>query len=162
MNSDRQNGSRMEGSPFDCDGSKPHCRLIASGVDVVSIGRIADLLDQYGQSFLDRVYAPAEITYCTSRASPAQHFAARWAAKEAAIKTLSAADRTIGLSAITVVRDGERPTLELAEPARQAKRQLANREGINETDLQFTVSLSHDYESSVAVAHVLVGYAPQR
>jgi holo-[acyl-carrier protein] synthase len=56
------------------------------GIDVVENARIAGLIRNHGQRFLDRVYQPGEIEYCQSMRDPAPHFAARFAAKEAIAK----------------------------------------------------------------------------
>ncbi len=55
------------------------------GVDLVEIVRIEQAVARWGERFLRRVYTPAEIAYCGSRAAS---LAARWAAKEAASKAL--------------------------------------------------------------------------
>ena len=56
------------------------------GVDLIEIERVARALERPG--FRERVFTPAEIAYCDSRAHPAQHFAARFAGKEAVGKAL--------------------------------------------------------------------------
>ena len=57
------------------------------GTDLIEIGRIREALDRYG-SFRDRCFTPAEQAYCDGRANPAQHYAARFAGKEAVGKAL--------------------------------------------------------------------------
>lgn len=56
------------------------------GTDIVSVPRIARLMA--GQGFLQRCFTPGEIAYCSGKARPEQHFAARFAAKEAVLKVL--------------------------------------------------------------------------
>jgi holo-[acyl-carrier protein] synthase len=56
------------------------------GVDLIEIGRIARALERPG--FRERVFTHAEREYCDSRAHPAQHYAARFAGKEAVGKAL--------------------------------------------------------------------------
>jgi holo-[acyl-carrier protein] synthase len=56
------------------------------GVDLIEIGRIARALERPG--FRERVFTEAERAYCDSRAHPAQHYAARFAGKEAVGKAL--------------------------------------------------------------------------
>ena len=55
------------------------------GVDLIEVVRIEQAVARWGERFLRRVYTPAEIEYCGSRAAS---LAARWAAKEAASKAL--------------------------------------------------------------------------
>ena len=46
------------------------------------------MIERHGELFVDRVYTPAEIEYCRARKMATQHFAGRWAAKEAVLKAL--------------------------------------------------------------------------
>jgi holo-[acyl-carrier protein] synthase len=58
------------------------------GVDLVKIPRMRDVIARWDERFLRRVFTEAEIAYCRSRRDPVPHFAARFAAKEAAMKAL--------------------------------------------------------------------------
>jgi len=62
-------------------------RIVGIGVDIVEIERVQRLL-RTRPSFRDRVFTPAEATYCDGKASPAECYAARWAAREAGRKAL--------------------------------------------------------------------------
>jgi holo-[acyl-carrier protein] synthase len=57
------------------------------GVDLIEIERVRQALERY-PGFRDRCFTAAEQQYCDSRANPAQHYAARFAAKEAVGKAL--------------------------------------------------------------------------
>ena len=57
------------------------------GTDLIEIGRIRQALERYA-GFKDRCFTPAEQEYCDSRANPAQHYAVRFAGKEAVGKAL--------------------------------------------------------------------------
>jgi holo-[acyl-carrier protein] synthase len=57
------------------------------GLDVIEIARVERALDRY-PSFRERVFTEAERAYCDSRPNPAQHYAARFAGKEAVGKAL--------------------------------------------------------------------------
>ncbi|MFN9939811.1 MAG: holo-ACP synthase [bacterium] len=46
------------------------------------------MIEKHGEVFLQRVFTQREIAYCSSRRSANQHYAGRWAAKEAALKAL--------------------------------------------------------------------------
>jgi holo-[acyl-carrier protein] synthase len=59
------------------------------GVDIIEIGRVRRSIDQVGDLFLEKVFTPQEIAYCNARANAYQHYAARFAAKEAVSKALS-------------------------------------------------------------------------
>src|SRR5437773_5640453 len=62
--------------------------IIGLGVDIVQNERIRHSLERFGPRFLNRIYTETEIGYCNGCADPAIHFAARFAAKEAAFKAL--------------------------------------------------------------------------
>jgi len=57
------------------------------GTDIIEIQRVADKLRRTG-SLKKRIFTPREIAYCESKAKSAQHFAARFAAKEAFLKAI--------------------------------------------------------------------------
>ncbi len=59
------------------------------GIDIIEISRIEQSIAQYGDSFLSKLFTENEISYCKSKQFPIQHFAARFAAKEAFSKAVS-------------------------------------------------------------------------
>jgi holo-[acyl-carrier protein] synthase len=63
------------------------------GIDIIEVDRIRRAIDRWGQRFLSRVYTPEEIRYCRARRRPELSFAARFAAKEAAMKALGRGPR---------------------------------------------------------------------
>ena len=58
------------------------------GTDIVEVNRIAKAIEHWGNHFLEHVFSEEEIAYCLRYKSPAEHFAGRFAAKEAVIKAL--------------------------------------------------------------------------
>ncbi len=58
------------------------------GVDLIEIERIRRALERHGDGFRGRCFTDAERAYCDSKANPAQHYAGRFAAKEAVGKAL--------------------------------------------------------------------------
>jgi holo-[acyl-carrier protein] synthase len=60
---------------------------VTVGLDVIEIARVAGALARY-ESFRERCFTAAERDYCDSRPNPAQHYAARFAGKEAVGKAL--------------------------------------------------------------------------
>ncbi len=58
------------------------------GTDIVEVLRIARMIERHGELFICRVYTEHEIEYCASRKAATQHYAGRWAAKEAVLKAL--------------------------------------------------------------------------
>ena len=63
---------------------------IKCGTDIIEIDRIKDTIDEMGEKFLNRIFTKEEIKYCESKNKQKyEHYAARFAAKEAAFKALS-------------------------------------------------------------------------
>ena len=62
--------------------------VLGVGTDITECLRIAQMIERHGELFVGRVYTPVEIEYCRSRKMATQHFAGRWAAKEAVLKAL--------------------------------------------------------------------------
>jgi holo-[acyl-carrier protein] synthase len=62
--------------------------IVGIGVDIVDVARVEKSIKRYGNSYLERVYTPREIEYCSDGANKWQRYAARMAAKEAAMKAL--------------------------------------------------------------------------
>jgi holo-[acyl-carrier protein] synthase len=82
--------------------------IFGTGVDVVEIPRIRRMLERHGDRFLKRVYTGDEISYCLQAVDPAPRLAARFAAKEAAVKALGLGfSEGIGYADVEVTR-GER------------------------------------------------------
>ena len=62
--------------------------VIGIGTDIVETVRIAHMIERHGELFVGRVFTPHEIQYCSERKATTQHYAGRWAAKEAVMKAL--------------------------------------------------------------------------
>lgn len=62
--------------------------ILGIGTDIVECPRIGKMIEQYGELFLRRIYTPREIRHCHARKHAIEHFAGRWAAKEAILKAL--------------------------------------------------------------------------
>lgn len=63
---------------------------IKTGIDIIEVSRIQDAIEKQGEKFLKRVYTAKEIEYCSNTGKMKyQHYAARFAAKEAVFKAIS-------------------------------------------------------------------------
>jgi holo-[acyl-carrier protein] synthase len=132
---------------------------VTIGVDLVHVPSFAELLGDRASAFAGATFSDAERAYATTAASgdPARHLAARYAAKEAALKALdhAAALRgvdppTVSPGAIEVLRDARgRPSLALHGAAGD----LADRLGV----ARASVSLSHDGEYALAFVTLTLG-----
>ena len=86
------------------------------GTDIVSIPRIARIIEQYGERFLRKVFTDTEISEGTTRYEPASFFAGRFAAREAFFKALGTGWGVgLSLKEVQVVRtETGRPNLSLS------------------------------------------------
>jgi holo-[acyl-carrier protein] synthase len=67
--------------------------IVGIGTEIVECLRIGRMIEQHGELFLRRVYTEREIRYCQGRKRATEHFAGRWAAKEAILKCLGSGRR---------------------------------------------------------------------
>jgi holo-[acyl-carrier protein] synthase len=111
------------------------------GIDLVSVEEVQTSIAAYGDRYLSRVYSERELL--DSRGRPA-HLAARFAAKEAAMKALRRGDEGLSWKSIEVrSRGGGQPALELTGEAAE----LAHRRGVR----SISVSLAHKRDHAAAV-----------
>ncbi len=114
------------------------------GIDLVEVPRIKAALDKWGTRFLERVFTSAEIAYCNSKSVPAIHFAARFAAKEAFLKSLGLGfGQGIKLNDIEILSDRKgKPIVNFKNEAQAAG--------------AMTVQVSLTHTGTLAVAVVVV------
>ena len=62
--------------------------VVGVGTDIIECLRIAQMIEKHDEYFIRKVYTPWEIEYCGSRKAATQHYAGRWAAKEAILKAI--------------------------------------------------------------------------
>ena len=63
---------------------------IKCGIDIIEIQRIKNSIEKFGEVFINKIYTMDEVAYCETKGKQKfQHYAARFAAKEAAFKALS-------------------------------------------------------------------------
>lgn len=124
---------------------------IACGIDIIEISRIKKAVEENGKRFLEKVFTLDEIDYCEKRAAAKhQHYAARFAAKEAVAKALGEGlANGICWTDIEVVKgDNGKPSIKLHKQAKK----IAAEMGIKSLNL----SLSHCHEYAVANATCLI------
>lgn len=115
--------------------------IIGTGIDIAEVKRVAGALTKPG--FAEKVFTPAENSYCRGRKEYAASFAARWAAKEAAAKALGTGIGPVGWREMEVVVDKKgKPGLVLSGAAAD----LAGELGVTRIHL----SLSHSGDYAVA------------
>ncbi len=123
--------------------------IFGIGTDIVECLRIAQMIERHGELFITRVYTPHEIEYCQSRRMGTQHFAGRWAAKEAVLKALGTGWRR-GIS----WRDVEIRNLRSGSPSvalHGGARDFMEQNGIS----QILITISHCRSHATAYAIAL-------
>ncbi len=120
------------------------------GTDIVAVARIAVLMRDRGAAFLERWFTAREIDYCSGKAVPSRHFAARLAAKEAVLKALPMPwDGPLPWRSIEIVDDPRgAPSVSLSGAILDA----ATRAGVGE----IRVSLAHCDQYATATALVAI------
>jgi holo-[acyl-carrier protein] synthase len=118
------------------------------GIDIVSNKRIEQSINRFGERFLKRIYTDREIEYCRSYKDFVPCLAARWAAKEAAIKAFfQVFGIVLKFKQIEVVGKKGYPA-KVNLPSEFSRL-------LEERNLYLLVSLSHEKEYSVAVAQIV-------
>lgn len=125
-------------------------KILGTGIDIIEVERVERVLTRprIGERFRARIFTEGEIAYCESRGRPRyQSYAARFAAKEAAMKAMGTGwNRNAGWRDIEVVRErGRAPTIVLSGKAAE----FARRRNIT----AFHLSITHT--ASNALAHVI-------
>jgi holo-[acyl-carrier protein] synthase len=115
------------------------------GIDVVQNDRIRDSIQRFGDRFLNRIYTQGEIDYCSKCSQPEIHYAARFAAKEAAFKALGT-----GWAGGVKWKDVEIERLPSGKPELHLHGEALNRATWAGAQ-RFYVSLTHDQLVSCAV-----------
>ncbi len=122
--------------------------IVGLGTDIVEIVRIGEMIERHGELFLQRVYTEDEIRYCQRHKQALQHYAGRWAAKEAVMKTFGTGfTKGVGWKDIQVVslKSGQ-PIVELSGGAAR----VAEKQGIDE--VLITLSHCRAYATATAIA----------
>jgi len=133
----------MTGATTDADGQS----RLRTGVDVQSIEAFRELEPAVFEGIKTRSFTEAERRYCDGTAHPHQHYAGRWAAKEAFRKVVG---QSVPLQSVAVERTDGPPALSLGPRAESA---LSAQFGTDRWHLD--VSLSHDRRADAAVAHLV-------
>jgi holo-[acyl-carrier protein] synthase len=120
--------------------------VLGIGTDIVECLRIAQMIERHGELFITRVYTQHEFEYCSSRKAATQHYAGRWAAKEAVLKAMGTGwARGIRWRDIEVRNDESgRPRIALGGGARDVCEQI----GVAE----MLISISHCRSHATAFA----------
>jgi holo-[acyl-carrier protein] synthase len=114
--------------------------ILRTGVDLIEIDRIAEMVSRHGRHYLERIYTPAELELCGKRP---ESLAGRFAAKEAVAKALGCGIGDVSFQEIEVLRDEQdAPVLHLHGKAAQKAGEMSLE--------NWSVSISHDQSRVVA------------
>ena len=118
--------------------------IVGTGIDIAEVARIRQSIERFGQRFLERIFTAGEIGYCDSKANRFERYAARFAAKEAAMKALGTGwNHGVRWRDCEVARlPGGRPTIQFHGKAAEFAARLGAKNA--------ALSLSHTQEQAIA------------
>jgi len=123
-------------------------RIIGIGTDITECPRIGRMILEHGEQFLRRVYTEREIGYCNARKLSTEHFAGRWAAKEAVLKAMGTGwIRGVAWTDIEILNEtGGAPKVMLYGGTRD----IADSRGVGE--IMISISHCRTYATAYAIA----------
>jgi holo-[acyl-carrier protein] synthase len=118
--------------------------IVGTGIDIAEVPRVQEAIQRYGRRFLERIYTQREQQYCDSKANRVERYAARFAAKEAAMKALGTGwNHGVRWRDCEVVRmPGGRPTIQFHGKAGEFAAKLGVRNA--------ALSITHTKEQAMA------------
>jgi holo-[acyl-carrier protein] synthase len=118
--------------------------IVGTGIDIAEVPRIEASIARFGDRFLHRIFTEAEIRYCESKANRVERYAARFAAKEAAMKAIGTGwNHGVTWRDVEVSRQpGGRPTIAFHGKAAEFAAKLGA--------VHVALSLSHTKEYAIA------------
>ena len=118
--------------------------IVGTGIDITEVPRIARAIERHGDRFLQRIFTAAEIRYCESKKNRIERYAARFAAKEAAMKAIGTGWRQgVAWKEIEVGREpGGRPTVHFTGRVQQHAARLGAKRA--------SLSLTHTEQTAMA------------
>jgi holo-[acyl-carrier protein] synthase len=118
--------------------------IVGSGIDIADVPRIAASIARFGERFVHRIFTEGEIRYCDAKANRAERYAARFAAKEAAMKAIGTGwNHGVTWQDVEVSRmPGGRPTITFHGKAAEFAAKLGAK--------HVALSLTHTAEHAIA------------
>lgn len=124
--------------------SVPNC-----GIDVVAVSRIGRLLTEFPHRFREYAFTEEEQSYCDKQRYPEQHYAARWAVKEAYLKASPNSETNRDLSDVAVIR-GDNPHLRIKNKDDSELQGPNSETGV----VQPSVTMTHERQLDLAIGFV--------
>ena len=119
--------------------------VVGLGIDIIEIARVKKSIDEYGSLFLNKVFTEDEINYCNNKFNRYQHFAARFAAKEAVYKAMASGWKE-GLRWKDIEIENEPTGMPKVKPSGKLKNFLSSNK-----ELKISISHSDNYVTCVAI-----------
>jgi len=119
--------------------------VLGLGIDIIEIPRIKRSIDNFGDKFLNKVFTEGEIMYCEKKFNKNQHYAARFAAKEAVYKAISSGWKE-GLRWKDIEIQNDVTGMPSINPSGKLKSFLTEN-----TQLRISISHSENYVTAVAI-----------
>ncbi|HLW87734.1 MAG TPA: holo-[acyl-carrier-protein] synthase [Terriglobales bacterium] len=118
--------------------------IVGTGIDIAEVPRIAASIARFGDRFVRRIFTEGEIRYCDSKANRVERYAARFAAKEAAMKAIGTGwNHGVTWRDVEVSRmPGGRPTISFHGKAAEFAARLGAK--------HVALSLTHTAEHAIA------------
>jgi holo-[acyl-carrier protein] synthase len=122
--------------------------IVGSGIDMAEVPRIAESIKRFGDRFIRRIFTEGEVRYCDTKANRVERYAARFAAKEAAMKAIGTGwNCGVAWRDIEVSRTpGGRPTIKFHGKAAEFAAKLGTRH----------IALSISHTEQLAIAQVIL------
>jgi len=125
--------------------------ILGIGIDIIEVDRIEKIIQKFGERFLTRCFVQSEIVYCQKMKCSAEHFAARFAAKEAVSKAFG-----VGIGNLLSWKN-----IEIEKRTNDAPQVYLHKRGLSLAKEKgvsnILVSLSHCKKYAVAQATILGG-----
>ena len=127
---------------------------VTTGIDIIEVGRIKDAIEEMEDKFLNKIYTEQEIEYCNnSKLMKYQHFAARFAVKEAVFKTISDYDNLdkedLWKSIEVINKESGKPVINVEKLKKKMGKTADN---LELKDVEISISHIQEYAVASAVA----------
>ena len=129
--------------------SDPLSQSFGLGIDLVDIKRFSDSIENKGEKFLEKVFTIEERKYCLKKKNSYEHFSARFAAKEAAMKALGTG-WSEGISFLDIEINNNSAGLPVLQISGREK-EIAAKHQIK----GWKVSLSHTTDNAIAIVQAI-------
>ena len=127
---------------------------VTTGIDIIEVNRVKDAIEEMNDKFLNKIYTEQEIEYCNnSKLMKYQHFAARFAVKEAVFKAISDCDNLdkeeLWKSIEVINKESGKPVLNVEK---LKKKTLKTADNLKLKDVEISISHINEYAVASAVA----------